>query len=65
MGEYRDPEYGWGGLATRLETHEVPGNHIDMFLEPNVEILAAKLRACLLAAQDKNKKSMSAFAHGD
>jgi len=49
-GEYCDAEYGWGGLASRLEIHEVPGNHIDMFLEPNVDALADKLRACLLDA---------------
>ena len=52
IGQYRDPEYGWGGIASRLEIHEVPGNHIDMFLEPNVQAMADKLRACLLEAQE-------------
>ena len=47
-GQYRDPEYGWGRLLSRLEIQEVPGNHIDMFLEPNVQVLADKLRDCLL-----------------
>jgi amino acid adenylation domain-containing protein len=54
-GQYRDPEYGWGGLGSRLEIHEVPGNHIDMFLDPNVHVMADKLRACLLKAQEVGK----------
>jgi thioesterase domain-containing protein len=54
-GQYRDPEYGWGGLATQLEIHEVPGNHIDMFLDPNVHVMADKLRASLLEAQEVGK----------
>jgi len=54
-GQYRDPEYGWGGLASRLEIHEVPGNHIDMFLDPNVHLMADKLRACLLGTEETNK----------
>ena len=52
MGQYRDPEYGWGRLTSRLEIHDVPGNHIDMFLEPNVHALGGKLHACLLEAQE-------------
>jgi amino acid adenylation domain-containing protein len=61
IGQYRDPEYGWGGLASRLEIHEVPGNHIDMFLEPNVDAMADKLRACLLEAQEiSNAKTVGA-----
>ena len=51
-GQYRDPQYGWGQLANRLEIHEVPGNHIDMFLEPNVDVMAEKLRECLLDTQE-------------
>ena len=50
-GDYRDPAYGWGQLASGLEIHEVPGNHIDMFLDPNVHVMADKLRECLLEAQ--------------
>jgi amino acid adenylation domain-containing protein len=54
-GPYRDPEYGWRGLASGLEIHEVPGNHIDMFLDPNVPVMAQKLRECLLEAQETNQ----------
>jgi len=40
----------WMGLATKLGIHEVPGYSnwiVRFFLEPNVEILATKLRAYL------------------
>ncbi len=43
-----DPELGWGKLvAGGLEIHEVPGNHMNMFNEPYVRIIAEKLRAYL------------------
>jgi amino acid adenylation domain-containing protein len=51
-GRYRDPKFGWGEIAGGLEVHEVPGNHMDMFLEPNVQTLATKLRACLCEARE-------------
>jgi thioesterase domain-containing protein len=38
---------GWGEFADRVDVHEVPGDHDSMVLEPNVRVLAAKLRACL------------------
>lgn len=47
MGRYRDPEYGWGPLARTLEIHDVPGDHVEMFLEPNVQAMVKELRACL------------------
>jgi amino acid adenylation domain-containing protein len=49
---YDDLAYGWGHIVSGLEIHEVPGNHIDMFLEPNVHAMADKLRECLLEAQE-------------
>ncbi len=46
-----DPELGWGKLvAGGLEVHEVPGNHMSMFTEPYIRVLAEKLRACLDSA---------------
>ncbi len=43
-----DPYFGWRKLLTgRCETHEVPGDHIGILHEPNVAVLAEKLRACL------------------
>ncbi len=43
-----DPYFGWRGLLTGpVETHELPGDHEGIFREPQVQALAAKLRACL------------------
>lgn len=42
---------GWGAFADRVDVHEVPGDHDSMVLEPNVRVLAQKLRACLTAAE--------------
>jgi amino acid adenylation domain-containing protein len=43
-----DPYFGWSELLTGCsETHEVPGDHAGIFHEPNVRILADKLRTCL------------------
>ena len=38
--------YGWDVCSRAgLAVHSVPGDHLSMFLEPNVEVLAAKLQA--------------------
>jgi hypothetical protein len=37
----------WGSLASELEIHEIPGDHITMMHEPNVERLAEKLTCYL------------------
>jgi thioesterase domain-containing protein len=34
-----------------IDVHVVPGDHDSMVLEPNVRVLAEKLRACLEDAQ--------------
>jgi acyl transferase domain-containing protein/thioesterase domain-containing protein/acyl carrier protein len=42
---------GWGPYADQVDVHEVPGDHDSMVLEPNVRVMAAKLRSCLAAAE--------------
>jgi len=43
-----DPSFGWGALVShRLTIHQIPGNHLSIFLEPNVGVLAEKLAAHL------------------
>jgi len=43
-----DELLGWRGLAAGgIEIHDVTGNHRDLLSEPNVRILAEKLRECL------------------
>ncbi len=59
VGRYRDPEYGWGQLVGTLQIENVPGAHVDMFLQPGVEIVAEKLDACLREAQESNRSMIS------
>ena len=42
-----DPTLGWGEWAAGVEVHTVPGNHANMVYEPQVEVLAEKLKTCL------------------
>jgi amino acid adenylation domain-containing protein len=47
-----DPYFGWREMLTGpSETHEVPGDHAGIFREPNVKVLADKLRDCLQNAR--------------
>lgn len=41
----------WTPFAPKLEVIEVPGDHDSMVLEPNVRVLAARLRAALAEAE--------------
>ena len=45
------PDNDWGPWAPRLQVVEVPGDHDSMVLEPNVRVLAARLRRVLDAAE--------------
>ena len=46
LGE--DELLGWGGLVSGgIEVLDVTGRHLEMLVEPNVRVLAEKLRACL------------------
>jgi thioesterase domain-containing protein len=46
----RDPTFGWGRVASQLETHVVPGGHITCITE-HMESLADRMKACLEEAQ--------------
>ena len=42
------PEIGWRKFVNgELEIHEVPGTHLGILEEPNVQVLAEKLRVCM------------------
>ena len=45
------PDNDWTGLAPRVEVVEVPGDHDSMVLEPNVRVLAARMRRVIEAAE--------------
>ena len=42
---------GWAPYCDRVDVFEVPGNHDNMVLEPNVRVLAAKMREQIIAAE--------------
>jgi acyl transferase domain-containing protein/thioesterase domain-containing protein/acyl carrier protein len=47
-----DELLGWGGLAEGgIEVFDITGTHLEMLYEPNVRVLAEKLRSCLERAQ--------------
>ena len=45
-GSY-DVQEGWNFLAGAVETHNIPGNHLNIIKEPYVQELAEKLRQCI------------------
>jgi thioesterase domain-containing protein/acyl carrier protein len=49
--QYVYHDNGWGRFAGAVEVHEVPGSHDSMVLEPNVRVVAARLRACIHKAE--------------
>jgi aspartate racemase len=49
---YVVPDLGWANLARGgLEIYDVPGDHVEIFKEPHVQVLAEQLRNCLDKAQ--------------
>jgi thioesterase domain-containing protein/acyl carrier protein len=45
------PDNDWAGFAPKVQVTEVPGTHDSMVLEPNVRVLAARLRRVIEAAE--------------
>jgi len=48
---YDYPEMGWQGLADTITVHEMPGGHMTMLAEPNVQSIAASLKRTLNPAR--------------
>ena len=46
-GTARDPAVGWRNLVDHLEVRDIPGDHRTIFMDPNLDVLVAALRACL------------------
>jgi thioesterase domain-containing protein len=46
-GRYRDLQYGWGNVANKLQICEVPGDHMTMFSDPNVQVMGETLDSSL------------------
>jgi len=52
-----DPCLGWEAWAAGgVEVHRIPGRHLDVIKEPNVRIVAEKLRGCLAAADRRPRR---------
>ena len=47
IGRYRDSQYGWGKLVNNLQICEVPGDHMTMFTDPNVQVMGERLSVAL------------------
>ncbi|AZQ69655.1 acyltransferase domain-containing protein [Silicimonas algicola] len=50
-----DEANDWRPHAPKIEVFEVPGDHDSMVLEPNVRVLAARMRAVLEASEPKKR----------
>ncbi|HTS00874.1 MAG TPA: AMP-binding protein, partial [Bacteroidota bacterium] len=60
VGEYHDPQQGWGALALGgVEIQHVTGNHLTMLDEPNVNVVAEKLAMCLERARGEHAENGS------
>ncbi len=53
--EYVYPDNDWTRYAARMEVIEVPGDHENMVLAPNVTVLAQELREVIARALDAEK----------
>ncbi|BAY46081.1 amino acid adenylation domain-containing protein [Scytonema sp. HK-05] len=52
VGVQYDPQFGWGEVVTGgVDIHHLPGSHLTFLDEPNVGVLAEKLKDCLEKAQ--------------
>jgi thioesterase domain-containing protein len=59
-GSY-DVQEGWNFLAGAVETHNIPGNHLNIVKEPYVQELAEKLRQCIeksLSSENFNESTI-------
>ncbi|WP_420718375.1 thioesterase domain-containing protein [Pyxidicoccus sp. MSG2] len=55
-------DLGWGALASKVEVHEVPGDHFSLIAPPHVEQVAERLRELLERAREGNTSSASSAA---
>jgi thioesterase domain-containing protein len=61
-----DPYFGWRELLKgRSETHEIPGEHTKLFVEPNVRVLAETLKACLRNARQAKSPDFGMITDAD
>ncbi|HXO20594.1 MAG TPA: amino acid adenylation domain-containing protein [Thermoanaerobaculia bacterium] len=55
----RDADLGWGRVSERpADVYEIPGTHLTAMAEPNVRLLAQRLRLCLEGARAEVEKAV-------
>jgi aspartate racemase len=59
-----DPLAAWNGLITGLSIHEIPGDHYDMLVEPQVGVLAECLKACIETACADSEQASATLQAG-
>ena len=52
-GTLCDPAFGWLHIIPSLSVVEIPGNHTDIFIEPNVQSMASAFSAALHTSAKK------------
>jgi thioesterase domain-containing protein len=50
--EYVFDDNDWGRWMPKLSVHEVPGDHDSMVLEPNVRVMAERLKALIAEGEE-------------
>ena len=54
---YVTSDNGWTSYAPLIEVLEVPGDHDSMVLEPNVRVLAARMKRCIEDAENPRARA--------
>jgi acyl transferase domain-containing protein len=57
------PDNGWGQWVDSIDIEEMPGNHDSMVLEPNVRVMATRLRSCLAEIETQRAATLSTAAN--
>ena len=60
--EYVYEDNDWTRWAPATQVFEVPGDHDSMVLEPNVRVLAARMKACVEAAEARRRPGYGPIA---
>ncbi|KPQ36010.1 MAG: putative non-ribosomal peptide synthetase module [Phormidium sp. OSCR] len=64
VGTEIDPQYGWGDLAVGgLEIYDIPGDHLLMLQEPNVQVLAEKIQELLEPSKTVQEEQLNPPSH--
>jgi thioesterase domain-containing protein len=56
-----DPHAAWLGLVGTLEICQIPGDHYDMLVPPQVDLLADCLKTCIDKARSESFATLKTF----